>query len=113
MASFKKLMKIQEEFSHLFLKYEEALESENDREIIKYTREIFAFISKHRKTLEISDETINEFDEIISNYEKSTTEAEIAEAKAAESNRKFEISKERYFKALLELPPIGKKRINH
>jgi hypothetical protein len=113
MAVSKKIKKIVAEFFALFDRYEEAFQSEDIKETIKRGREFCEYTSKNRKVLGLSDEQVDELTAKLDEVEKKDAEADRAEAALAKSRRAAEQSRQKYYQALLEEPPTGKKRINH
>jgi phosphoglycerate-specific signal transduction histidine kinase len=104
MAASKK--KIVAEFLALHDKCEEANRTGDFKEKIKSRREFCEYASKYRKILKLSDEQVNDLKASLTELEKSNAEVDRLQTRLAKARL-------RYYDSLLEIPPTGKKRINH
>jgi hypothetical protein len=107
------ILKIRAGFFELCDRCQEAHEGTDFKEKIKTKREFYEYTSKHRKTLRVSDEVVDNLKAGLIALEKSDAEVDLAHARLAQAKRDAEASRQKYYQALLEEPPTGKKRIEH
>ncbi|MBX7172766.1 MAG: hypothetical protein K1X72_17480 [Pyrinomonadaceae bacterium] len=109
----KKIKKTIEDWDALIDKYEEVRLTNNDRKILECQKELVDYLKKNRKILKLTEKFVNKAERKMRSYEQSVISTKIVEAEAAEAHRISEKSKEKYFEALLNFPPIGKERTKH
>lgn len=114
MAAAKKLDKIIDEFYDVYDKYQEAYQSNDRKGVLKYGRQLFSYLSEHRKALEISDEYINELNTALLNLEQTIGKMR-SQKKSQTLDAYFitEAEKQDYFRALLRKLPMGRGRTEH
>jgi hypothetical protein len=98
-----------DEMDLLIEKHEAVLLSEDYEAAHKYGEELCAFMERHDKTMNISDEQLEEMRRSRAKADASWQESKIAEAKAKQSRFAHEEAVQKYEEALLEVSPQGKK----